>query len=106
MSLDPNTLEPTHFRWRFKDGVGTITLDRPERKNPLTFDSYAELRDLFRALVTAPDVRVVVLVEELLDLGREGLLLRRELEVHRRVIIRTPGTLRPCARPRRVAPRW
>ena len=61
MSLDPNTLEPTHFRWRFKDGVGTITLDRPERKNPLTFDSYAELRDLFRALVTAPDVRVVVL---------------------------------------------
>ena len=48
MSLDPATLETTHFLWAFADGVGTITLDRPERKNPLTFDSYAELRDLFR----------------------------------------------------------
>ncbi len=61
MSLDPATLEPTHFRWAFTDGVGTITLDRPDRKNPLTFDSYAELRDLFRALSTASDVKVIVL---------------------------------------------
>ena len=61
MSLDPATLETTHFRWAFNAGVATITLDRPERKNPLTFDSYAELRDLFRALATTPDVRVVVL---------------------------------------------
>src|SRR5688572_27205741 len=61
MSLDPATLEPTHFRWSFERGVGTITLDRPERKNPLTFDSYAELRDLFRALASTPEVRVVVL---------------------------------------------
>ena len=61
MSLDPATLTPTHFRWSFAGGVGTITLDRPERKNPLTFDSYAELRDLFRALVAAPEVRVIVL---------------------------------------------
>jgi enoyl-CoA hydratase/carnithine racemase len=61
VSLDPNTLETSHFRWAFADGVGTITLDRPERKNPLTFDSYAELRDLFRALASTPDVRVVVL---------------------------------------------
>ena len=61
MSLDPATLETTHFRWAFADGVGTITLDRPERKNPLTFDSYAELRDLFRALASTPEVRVVVL---------------------------------------------
>ena len=61
MSLDPTTLETTHFRWAFADGVGTITLDRPERKNPLTFDSYAELRDLFRALVSTPEVRVIVL---------------------------------------------
>ena len=45
MSLDPSTLEPTHFRWAFNAGVGTITLDRPERKNPLTFESYDELRD-------------------------------------------------------------
>ena len=40
--------------------VGVITLDRPERKNPLTFDSYAELRDLFRGLVGAPAVKAVV----------------------------------------------
>ncbi len=53
---------PTHFRWEIEaDGrVATITLDRPERKNPLTFDSYAELRDLFRDLVYAPDVKCVI----------------------------------------------
>jgi enoyl-CoA hydratase/carnithine racemase len=51
-----------HFRWEAPgDGkVATIMLDRPERKNPLTFDSYGELRDLFRALVYATDVRCVV----------------------------------------------
>ena len=49
-----------HFAWQFEDGVGTVTLNRPERKNPLTFDSYGELRDLFRALVYATDVKVVV----------------------------------------------
>jgi enoyl-CoA hydratase/carnithine racemase len=41
--------------------VGTVTLSRPERKNPLTFDSYAELRDLFRALVYAQDVKAIVI---------------------------------------------
>jgi enoyl-CoA hydratase/carnithine racemase len=52
-----------HFRWDVShDGrIATVTLDRPERKNPLTFDSYAELRDLFRDLVYANDVRCVVL---------------------------------------------
>ena len=52
-----------HFRWQCSDDgrVATITLDRPEKKNPLTFDSYAELRDLFRALGHASDVRTVVL---------------------------------------------
>ena len=49
MSLDPASLQPTHFLWDFADGVATITLNRPERKNPLTFDSYAELRDTVRA---------------------------------------------------------
>ncbi len=49
-----------HFAWSFADGVGTVTLDRPERKNPLTFDSYAELRDLFRALNFATDVKAIV----------------------------------------------
>jgi enoyl-CoA hydratase/carnithine racemase len=47
--------------WAFDAGVATVTLDRPERKNPLTFDSYAELRDLFRALVYAPEVKAVVI---------------------------------------------
>ncbi len=53
----------THFGWSVSaDGrVATITLNRPERKNPLTFDSYAELRDLFRALPYASDVRAIVL---------------------------------------------
>src|ERR1700743_645887 len=52
-----------HFRFEpSADGrVATIRLDRPERKNPLTFESYAELRDLFRDLVHASDVRAVVL---------------------------------------------
>jgi enoyl-CoA hydratase/carnithine racemase len=49
-----------HFAWSFEAGVGTVTLNRPERKNPLTFDSYAELRDLFRALNFAIDVKAIV----------------------------------------------
>ncbi len=49
-----------HFAWSYGAGVGTVTLNRPERKNPLTFDSYAELRDLFRALTYATDVKVIV----------------------------------------------
>ena len=53
-------LEPQHFLWSVDDGVATIRLDRPERKNPLTFESYAELRDTFRDLAYAEDVHVVV----------------------------------------------
>jgi enoyl-CoA hydratase/carnithine racemase len=53
--------QPRHFQWQLTGRVGLITLNRPERKNPLTFESYAELRDLFRALVNAQDVRAVVL---------------------------------------------
>jgi len=49
-----------HFLWSVKAGVATITLNRPERKNPLTFDSYAELRDLFGQLKYATDVKAVV----------------------------------------------
>ena len=52
--------EPSHFLWSLEDGVATVTLNRPERKNPLTFDSYAELRDLFRELCYADDVHAVV----------------------------------------------
>ena len=50
-----------NFQYAVHDGVACITLDRPERKNPLTFDSYAELRDLFLALAQAADVKAVVL---------------------------------------------
>lgn len=50
-----------HFGWQLDAGVATITLNRPERKNPLTFEAYAELRDLFRVLKYASDVHAVVL---------------------------------------------
>jgi len=50
----------THFQWEVSGKVATITLNRPERKNPLTFESYAELRDLFRCLSSASDVKTVV----------------------------------------------
>jgi len=52
--------EPRHFQWRQEGRVGVVTLNRPERKNPLTFDSYAELRDLFRALVAVEEIRAMV----------------------------------------------
>lgn len=52
--------QPSHFLWSLEDEVATVTLNRPERKNPLTFDSYAELRDLFRKLCYADDVHAVV----------------------------------------------
>lgn len=50
-----------HFLWEVRDRVATLTLNRPERKNPLTFESYAEMRDLFRALKAADDCRAVIL---------------------------------------------
>lgn len=50
----------THFGWSVSGKVATITLNRPERKNPITFESYAELRDLFRELVYATDIKAVV----------------------------------------------
>ena len=54
------THESRHFKWRAEGKVGVIELDRPDRKNPLTFDSYAELRDLFRKLQYAKDINSVV----------------------------------------------
>ena len=52
--------KPKHFLWRMDGAVAVIQLNRPERKNPLTFESYAELRDTFRDLVYADDVNAVV----------------------------------------------
>jgi len=53
-------LKPQHFLWQVENRIATVQLNRPDRKNPLTFDSYAELRDLFRALPYADDVDVVI----------------------------------------------
>jgi len=53
-------LKPEHFLWRMEGNVAVIQLNSPERKNPLTFDSYAELRDTFRGLAYADDVHAVV----------------------------------------------
>ncbi len=57
----PAGFQPQHFRWELTDRVATIKLDRPERKNPLTFESYRELADTFRALKEEREVRAVVL---------------------------------------------
>jgi len=53
-------LKPQHFLWEVSGRIATIRLNRPERKNPLTFESYGELRDTFRALPYADDVDVVI----------------------------------------------
>ena len=53
-----------HFAYAFDAGIATITLNRPDKKNPLTFDSYGELRDLFRNFVYATDVKAIVLTGE------------------------------------------
>ena len=58
------TYQASHFAYAFADGVATLTLNRPERKNPLTFESYQELRNLFAAFNYATDVKAVVLAGE------------------------------------------
>jgi len=57
-------LKPVHFGWTVEGKVARLSLNRPERKNPLTFESYGELRDLFRELVYATDVKAIVLTGE------------------------------------------
>jgi enoyl-CoA hydratase/carnithine racemase len=61
MSFDPNSLEPRHFLWDFDGDVATITLNRPEKKNPLTFESYEELRATFWNLDKCWKVQAVVI---------------------------------------------
>ena len=53
-------IEPKHFLWKTEGKVGVITLNRPERKNPLTFESYAELKDLFHQLKKEESIKVIV----------------------------------------------
>jgi enoyl-CoA hydratase/carnithine racemase len=59
--LDPESYQPKHFLWQVDGKVATITLNRPDRKNPLTFHSYAELRDLFRTLTYSKTIKSVVI---------------------------------------------
>ncbi|RMF75674.1 MAG: enoyl-CoA hydratase family protein [Alphaproteobacteria bacterium] len=60
----PESFKPEHFRWDWDAPVARITLARPEKKNPLTFESYDELTDTFRRLAATPEVRAVVLTGE------------------------------------------
>jgi enoyl-CoA hydratase/carnithine racemase len=55
------TISAKHFVWKQEGRVGVVTLNRPERKNPLTFESYAELRDLFQDLKTERNIKAIVL---------------------------------------------
>ena len=59
--IDFAAYRPKHFLWQLDGKVGVITLNRPERKNPLTFESYAELRDAFRELAYSEAVKTVVI---------------------------------------------
>ena len=59
--VDFDNYKPQHFLWQTEGPVATITLNRPERKNPLTLESYAELRDLFRDLIYADAIKTVVI---------------------------------------------
>jgi enoyl-CoA hydratase/carnithine racemase len=61
-----SAVAPQHFAWSQRDGVGVVTLTGAERKNPLTFESYAELRETFRQFAYAGDVRAIVIT------GAEG----------------------------------
>jgi len=60
-ALPPGSIQPKHFKWEFSNSVATITLNRPERKNPLTLESYRELTDTFLLLQHVPDVRSVII---------------------------------------------
>jgi len=59
--IEGASLAPKHFAWDVDGKVATITINRPDRKNPLTFDSYAELRDTFRTLQHVDDIKTVVI---------------------------------------------
>ena len=63
-SLKLNDINPIHFCWSYEQNIATVTLNRPERKNPLTFESYAELRDLFHKLQWIDEVKSIVITGE------------------------------------------
>lgn len=55
-----SVIQPKHFQWAMDGKVAIITLSRPEKKNPLTFDSYGELVDTFRRLQHVSEIKAVV----------------------------------------------
>ena len=69
--MKASSINPVHFKWELEDRVATITLNRPERKNPLTLQSYRELTDTFLALQKINEVKSVVIT------GAERKLLLR-----------------------------
>lgn len=80
-------IRPRHLGWRLTQGVATLTLTRPERKNALTFESYAELIDIFRALRTRRDVKAVIVTGEGSDFCSGGdvhEIIRPLIEMQRR----------------------
>lgn len=72
---------PRHFACTVDGGIATVTLNRPERKNPLTFDSYGELRDWFRALPFATDQVAQGALQGALRRSERGQLCRRAVGV-------------------------
>jgi enoyl-CoA hydratase/carnithine racemase len=63
---DLDNYQPQHFRWQVENRIATLTLDRPAKRNAITFESYAELRDVFRMLTYAGGVKAVIIT------GSEG----------------------------------
>ena len=61
IGVDFKHFQPKHFAWKLEGKVATVTLNRPERKNPLTLESYAELRDMFRNLRYCDFIKTIVL---------------------------------------------
>src|SRR5438270_3817198 len=111
MKTEP--LRPQHFGWKVEGKVATITLNRPEKKNPLTFGSYGELVDTFRRLARMPEVKVVLITGAGENFSSGGdvheiigpLVGMKELEQHEKLLAFTRMTgslvkaMRACPQP-------
>src|SRR3954470_20320385 len=107
------TIRPQHFGWKVDGKVATITLNRPEKKNPLTFGSYGELVDTFRRLARMAEIKVVVITGAGENFSSGGdvheiigpLVGMRELEQHDKLLAFTRMTgdlvkaMRACPQP-------
>ena len=80
--MNMGDFKPKHFNWSAQNGVATITLKGAERKNPITFDSYAELGQTFRDLAQADDIKAIIFGSS----GEQFLLRRRRARYHRAVV--------------------